>query len=279
MLHEYTRYMICLIVSIFVGVAPVQAQEKQDKRERKEARKQERIDRRLAKDRYLVFEYGVLYTQMQDTKMEQSTFEGPGARLHIGYISRTERGVHDFDMAGGQFGWLTASHDESNLINGRGDINYTYLWNMKQDEPQQVQWRLGGALTGIFNFRYVEELVNSSVNWDGIASLGPSSEWEGKAGFLRGGLWQYRITVPLASYVNRFPEFGLLSGETEHFFAPIGKFTRILSELGLSKAMGRESQNLIRLSYTWDFYAFHESDFFKVRSANHQLMFSIYIKM
>ncbi len=279
MTHIYKRYFLYAILSTIVGLSMLSAQDRDEKKLRRAERKAERVERRLAKDRYLVFEYGFLYAKMRDTKMEQSTFDGPGARIHIGYLSRTEKGVHDFDMAGGQFGWLSASHGESNLINGRGDINYTYLRNINDSEGKRVLWRVGGAFTGVYNFKYVEELVNSSVNWEGVASIGPSSEWEGEVGFLKGGIWQYRITVPLVSYVNRFPEFGLLSGEMKHVFAPIGKFSRVLSEIGISKTMGRESDNLIRLSYTWDYYAFNESDFFEVRNATHQVLFSIYIKL
>jgi len=273
--------LFLLIMLGFVSEALGQVEEGDlTKKERKALKKAQRIEDRLARDRYIVLELGPTYSQLRDTRMELSRFDGPGLSVQIGYYSAYPNGsVEDFEMIGAEYAVLVPSHDESNILNGRGDINYTYLWRFRRWDQLGVTWLLGGAVTGIFNFRYNAALVNSSVNWDGVASLGVSSELQGKIGFLRGGAWQYRLTLPLASYVNRFPEFALLTQDTGHFFGPIGKLTRVLSEIGVSKSIGRASDNLIRLSYTWDYYHFNETDFFTVSSARHQLLLGVYIKL
>ena len=270
----------CLLLFPRLGQAQDDKRTKQElKQEKRQLKKARRLTRRLQKERYIGFEVGGLYNQSQDTRMESSVFDGIGGRIQLVYSSQTPKGLHEVDMAAGQFAFLSPPHDESTIQNWRGDLNYHYLRNIKSLAQDKIMWRLGGAFVGTFNFRWNTRLSNSGVTWDGLGSLGIASHWSGKLNILREGAWDYRFTLPLASYVNRLPTYSLSSDGLDNSFAPIGKLTRVLSEVGISQKLGRNSPNRMRLSYTWDFYSLNESEIHDVRIANHQLLFVLLIKL
>lgn len=278
-------FSTCLLgIGLFFSPIEVHAQDarrskKELKEEKRVVKKAKRLTKRLQKERFVGLEVGGLYNQSQDTRMESSVFDGFGGRVQFIYQSKTPKGLHDVDIAAGQLAFLSPPHEESQIQNWRGDINYYYLRDMKSLAQDKVLWRLGGAFNGTYNFRWNTRLSNSGVNWDGLGSLGVASQWSGGLNILREGAWDYRFTLPLASYVNRLPSYSLSSDGMDHSFAPIGKLTRLISEIGISQQLGRNSPNRMRLSYTWDFYALNESEIHDVRIANHQLLFVLLIKL
>lgn len=266
--------------AMYAQESPVPSEELSPRQQRKAERKARRLEQRFLKDRYIVSEYGLMFNQTQDTRMEQSIFRGPGAHLHLGYYSQTSKGLHDYDIGAGQFSYLFADHEGSEVLATRVDANYTYLHRLRAREGSSWGWQLGGAANLIWHFRYNETLVNSASNWDGIGALAVASEWSRNIRWGQRPTWiHYRAMLPLAAYVLRTPEFGLSFTQNQQYFAPIGKFTRLYSEIGITRSLGRQSDNLIRLVYAWDFYALNDSDIHKVRVANHNLIFSFFLKM
>ena len=248
------------------------------KRELRLQKKQLRKTKQLERNRYLIFEYGLLANQTQDTRMAQSTYSGPGALLQVGYRKLTPKGMHDADMGMGSFALLFPDHEESQILNTRVEGGYTYLKNMKP--MGNTSWRLGGAFQALFNFRYNPDLVNSSVNWDFVTSLAVASEWEKNVKLLRRDmLLHYRLTIPVVALVNRFPRFAISGESAQYKMALPGKYTRITSEIGLTKQMSGRTQNRYRLTYLWDFYAYNESDIHQLRIASHSLIFSLFLPM
>ena len=277
---------ITCLLGISLLLSPLEGYSQEDRRSKKELKKEKRVIKkakrltnRLQKERYFGLEIGGLYNQSQDTRMESSIFDGFGGRIQAVYQSKTSKGLHDVDLAAGQLAFLSPPHDESSIQNWRGDINYYYLRDIKRIANDKVLWRFGGAFNGTFNFRWNTRLSNSGVNWDGLGSLGVASQWSGSLPLLREGAWEYSIALPLASYVNRLPSYSLSSDGMDHSFAPIGKLTRVISEIGISQQLGRNSPNRMRLSYNWDFYALNESEIHDLRIANHQLLFVLLLKL
>ena len=283
MKHLYIKVFLLISFLLALGglshAQDVKRSKKELKQEKKQLKKAKRLTRRFQKVRYFAVETGLTYSQSQDTRSESSIFDGIGGRLNLIYSSQTPKGLHEVDLAGGQFAFLSPPHDESQIQNWRADINYHYLRNFRSLAQDKIMWRIGGAFTGVYNFRWNTRLSNSGVAWDGLASLGLASHWSGKLKIPWEGAWDYRLTLPLASYVNRLPTYSLSSDGMDHSFAPIGKLTRILSEIGISQNLGRNTPNRIRLSYTWDFYSLNESEIHDLHVANHQLLVAFLVKL
>ncbi|MEM6633371.1 MAG: hypothetical protein AAF694_27105 [Bacteroidota bacterium] len=283
MRHFYVKIFLSGIFLLSLGSygygQEVKRSKKELKQEKRQLKKARKLTRRFQKVRFFGVETGGIYSQVQDTRMQSSVFDGIGGKLNLTYISETPKGLHEVDLAGGQFAFLSPEHDESQIQNWRADINYHYLRDFRRLANDKILWRLGGAFTGLYNFRWNTRLSNSGITWDGLASLGVASHWSGKLKIPREGAWDYRITLPLATYVNRLPTYSLSSDGMDHSFAPIGTFTRILSEVGISQNIGRNSPNRVRLSYTWDFYSLNESEIHDVRVATHQVLFVFLVKL
>lgn len=258
---------------IFLSALPVFCQKKPAKAERKG----QRLEKRFAAQRYFTTAYGVLYNFSQDTRMEQSTYQGPGASISLGYTRYAAKGDHLLTGLMGSFALLEAAHGEGSVYNPRFEINYTYLRRLKSS-PWNL--KLGGAFMNMVNLRISPELSNSGFNWDGVASLAIAGE-VGRSFVLlkKDSDLRFLLQVPLFSYINRLPTYALSSDGTENYFVPLTRFTRVHSELSLSRKIGRTSDNPIRLAYGWDYYGFSELDVHTLRIANHSLSCTFFLKL
>lgn len=274
-----TRYLAILIVLAtgLVGTPRAWGQ-KEAKQARKEERKARRLDLRFQKERFIVMNLGLIYKQAQDTRMAQNIYRGPGVFFYGGYRSDTPKGIHQVG-AKAQISLLSPQHDESSVLNPRFTFQYLYMGKLSGD-LERGQWYIGGSLDGLFAYRISNELSNSGFNWDGIGSLSAAGGWFKNMKLLKRDM-QLRgiVSLSLLSYVNRFPEYSVSSGGVSETISVLGKFSRMISQWTLDWKLGRRSENLLQLGYTWDLYLYPETEIHKLRIAEHQLTIGLLVKL
>ncbi|MDX2283912.1 MAG: hypothetical protein NW241_07100 [Bacteroidia bacterium] len=245
----------------------------------REARQSAREAYRMQKTRYLVLETAPLhYGVAQDQRMMQSTYRGLGTMVRMGHYSITPKGVHDVDWLLTRFSVMFGPELDALMINSFNEFSYTYLRNVRMLGAWQL--RLGGTGSLLGNLRVAPALANSSINLDVIASAAAAGSLERYFTLLkRETSFSYQLQVPVFSYVGRRPAYGLSGfGGLASYAAPIGRFTRVVSEAGLTRPLGRSEDNAWRVAYSWDFYAFRELRIHHLRVANHALSLALLIR-
>ena len=137
-------------------------------------------------------------TRPRDTRMEQAVFRGPGATMQIAFQSYTSKGMEDWDFAAGHFNFLVPDHEESEILNTRVNMHYTYMKRIRSFEDASFEWYVGGSAFGMMNLRWNTRLANSALNWDFIGGLAASSEWRKQWSFKEKPLWgHFRFNDPI----------------------------------------------------------------------------------
>lgn len=248
------------------------------KKEIRQEKKKLRLDRKLARERFLQYGFVGTWNVIQDTKMAQNTYQGPGARLQIGVSSRSEKNLFQYAIRGGGI-IASPSHDESTLWGALSDAGFSYMWRIRKDDPKNLIY-LGAYGQFLYAYRFNSTLRNSARNWDIVGSVGPSLFWMREVRVFRQQMTlEYQLKVPVLSYLVRYPGFSIGLEGSDDFVSPVGVFTQIQSQISLVKRLGRKTENKLAFFYEWNLYDFKEEDIHALGVAYHGLGVTLFIDL
>ncbi len=248
--------------------------------EAKASRKTQRLELRAASEKYLVGQLGLGFGQTLDARMAENRYLTSGMVMTFGQSFRNPRRIIQYTvdtraLAMGQ------SHFENLGFNSFNQLTFQYLRPV-HETAQGGRIYAGGELGLLGNVRLLPAIGNSSLNLDFVPSLSAVGRYEREASlpFMKRKVQlEASLRLPLANYVMRIPSYALsgLDGSSTSF-APIGDFTRVVTEIGISNAFGNNNPNRWALSYQWDFYAYRDIEVHPLRVANHAFIYSLYFR-
>lgn len=250
--------------------------------EKRTIKKAAREELRQASTHFLVLGLDNRYGVQQDLRLSPLTYRGIGAGMSMGDRKISPKALEIFQLLA-SFSSLSPVHGESTTRNFYNDLSYAYLRDMGSLSRDAWKWYLGGEFSALTNVRSNAALGNSLLAWDGVAALGVSAAVLGsvelplihKTVFL-----DYQVSLPLFAYINRGPAYSLPGFyPMTHYFKPLGRFTRVDSEMGFSFPLSKGNRNRLRFSYNWDFYGYADPTIHQVRSAHHKLGMELLIRL
>lgn len=210
------------------------------------------------------------WVDLQDTRMTPLAYGGAGAGFRFSDELVRKRWL-----------WPTSITGRYALPQGPDTLRSTYQ-NISGDLDLALLYRIpatglatGGALHGSTNLRIYDKLSNSAFNADYVVSIEAAAAWHLPFTlFGREWDWYLRTQTPLFSWVGRQPEYAI-SGFAS-IWAPPWRFVRLRFETGLTWPLRWSNENLVRISYEWDFSALDEIDgLHRLRIGTHTLAFSL----
>lgn len=261
-----TRIVIFLLSLWLPGLLCGQADSTQaTKAARKEALKR-------STRRYGVSQVAGLYGRVYDERMARRSYRGPGAQLRFG-VEQMRPHEREF-MLGEVRGFYLTGRNGVEVLDGRLELTYQYQRRLAWARWPAWRWYLGGQAGGLAAGRFNRFLGNSSVSFEWVGYLALSGRVERSVDLPLLGRCTLGgdLALPLLSVVGRLPSYAL-SGfeEPTHALALVGDFTRVRSGVDLTRPLGAGNQNLFRLRYFWDFYAYRDIDIHRLRHATHGL--------
>jgi hypothetical protein len=249
-----------------------------DKAIRKVQRQNARADARAAREGYLTLQLGSGLAQTLDARIAENRYIGLGTMISSGWLGRNPRRMLSYSLESRvlTFSQLNMENIGFNSYN-QGRLAYLRALPLKGSQPGSLY--LGGELSLLVNARILSALGNSAINLDLVPSLAAALQYERDVTLrlfksplrLDGGL-----RLPLLSYVLRLPQYGLSGlGGISSALAPVGDFTRVVTELGFGTAFSPRNPNRWRFAYQWDFYAYSDLDIHPLRVAQHALILQL----
>lgn len=228
---------------------------------------------------------GLNFNRSYDQRLAPRSFYGLGLELGLGDRWVRPQTWHEYEIMVNPYA-AAPLHAENFLSGGLLELSYRYL---RRINPEASPWRLhlGGQVGTWGNLRIHGGLGNSLVHAEWVAYLGPLFQVarEAELPLLKGpSTLSARAHLPLLSYVGRLPAYSLPGFEAPaHYFRPFGGFTRLKTEISITRPKGQNNPNLTQLSYVWDFYALNEgfenSDYVdRLRWGMHSLRLTILLR-
>lgn len=279
-MNIFSRNVLILLGAIVLFPALLHSQiEGEQAKGQMSVKKVKRISKRLARERYIQIALGVGYQQVLDTRLARNRYRGPSTVVRLGYEERGKKYFLGYEGTGiGSLGF--PAHDESSLLSIRGQGSFTFQRLVAHQRSKKQLIFVGATAMGLFHFRQNNVLANSARNSDLIASLAASGMVRREFRFLKQRMiFNYRLQLPLVTYIRRTPSFATPIDGTDVSIEPIGGLTRIVSELAVDKRLSRQNDNRMRLSYHWDFYHHPDTEIHRLHIAQHSLLFSLLIKL
>ncbi|MDX1905776.1 MAG: hypothetical protein SF053_01990 [Bacteroidia bacterium] len=243
------------------------------------SRKAERAALRAQRTHYLSLDAGTTYGQTLDARMAANRYFGAGLQLAIGGETQSPRGLKQTRYLDTRFLVLVPSHVSSMTFNTFNESYGTYFRNVRTLGAWTL--RAGGGWSVLANARINPSLGNSAFNTDAAVSAVAAGNLNRAVRLPLLGTWDlaYTLRLPLVSYLNRLPAYGLSGlGGTSSFVVPVGVFTRVNSSISLTRPISKGNPNLHRFAYAWDFYAFNDNEIHPLRVANHTLTYTLLIR-
>lgn len=208
-------------------------------------------------DSYVLAVQGAGYAALQDTRMTPMIYRAAGAALL--FEDRTYR-PNEMVISSifGQLSYVLtdgALDGDIRYLNPRGAATIRYLRRLGSGSPA-----VGGALDLTMNWRILDPMSNSSLNFDIIGSIGPAVRLERKLSlFDRPASWYVGASAPVLSYVVRMPEYNISYGSVSSYVAPPWKLYRLRLRAGVDRLLTRSEENRLSLDYRYDFYGLREN--------------------
>ncbi|MEO1049063.1 MAG: hypothetical protein AAFX87_00440 [Bacteroidota bacterium] len=240
-------------------------------------------------DRYLTAGIGSQNVVLYDQHMSPLNYYGGSLFPRFGYEKSGERSKSRlyFDFVYGSI----RSRNATELRPMRGDyirfdVDYTYLRYVKSVFKNRYKLYLGGQLLSHSNVRLNEQLDTGFITFIFSNSLAVSSAIERKVRWLgREITLYYQLGIPVISHVIRpsyLNIFNYLDPENDWVgerlddsdLLTINKLQSFNSRFELNYPLN--TNNIIRLSYNWDFYNLNNK--LNAVSASHKVLVSFLFK-
>ncbi len=242
---------------------------------KKEIRKAKRAERKAntQKHRSPLMIYPV-YWGIQDTRTSPGIYRvfGGGAAI------RTQKNGPKYILEhNGQFNFGLGL---PNFDNGALQYNTQFLFETYYLRHFKSNLALGIHGSGLQVSRITPALSNSSFASDAAFGLGPAGRWSmNMTIFKKTTEVSISAAMPIISYVNRVPEFGLSFSGTNSFIAPIGRFNKFSFRIDAKRKFKKSNENTINYFYRWEYYGMEEFEgLHNLRVASHQIGFHLWIK-
>lgn len=208
-------------------------------------------------DTYILAVQGPGYAAIQDTRMTPMVYRAAGAALLFEDRTYRPREIV-ISSAFFQFSYVLtdgALDGSIRYVNPRGAATIRYMRRL-----ESIPLAIGGAVDLTGNWRILEPMANSALNFDIITSIGPAVRWEREMTlFDRPARWHVGVSAPLVSYVVRVPEYNLSYGTGTSYVAPPWKLYRLRFRAGVDRLLTRSDENRLSLDYRYDFYGLLEN--------------------
>ena len=215
-----------------------------------------------------------IYWGIQDTRATPGIYRvfGGGAAIR----SKKIRPNHIIEnMMQGNFGLGYPNFDD-------GAFQYNSLFFFESSYMRSISSNISVGANGFIfqHSRFIPALSNSSFNSDVAAGIGPLGRYKTTMKILKKETeLELTLSLPIVTFVNRIPEFGLSFSGSNSFVAPIGRFNRLSVRLDATRSFKKSKENKINYFYRWDYYGMNEFDgLHNLRIASHQVGFHLWIK-
>lgn len=213
------------------------------------------------------------YLQLQNTQLSPLIYSGPGGGVswHTQRYTPTWHqitGVHVF------YHYLLGPETLESMMHFPGGY-FATVW------LRNTRWpgiSLGGSLRAGYEGSIYSKLGNDAEHGNGLASLALAGQWRYGFTLLKRPADVYaRLQLPLASYLNRYPQFNIR--EMEHHFMPLGRLNQLVFTAQLVHNRKHSQENRVSVAYQWRYYHY---DFTEQKQQNttaqHWLTFSFWMK-
>jgi hypothetical protein len=120
---------------------------------------------------------------------------------------------------------------------------------------------LGGGMSVTGNMRLLDQLSNSSYNYDIVADIHIAGRRERSFRlFDRPAEWHVELAAPLFSFVVRHPSYGVSYQGSASHWAPPWRLYRARLNVGLSRLLTHSEENRLALDYMYDLYGMRDRD-------------------
>ena len=215
-----------------------------------------------------------IYWGIQDTRTSPGIYRALGAGVALN--GKTEKPKHT------RYSSLQANIGlgKPNFEDGAIQYNLQFAYDISYLWPLVNDLEVGFNGFAFQHSRIAPTLSNSSFASDVAVGIGPSANFSKNVTlFKKDTKLTASLSLPLISYVNRVPEFGLSFTGTNSFVAPIGRFNKISFKLNAERLFKKSAENKINYFYKWDYYGMEEFDgLHNLRIASHQIGFHLWIK-
>ncbi len=223
-------------------------------------------------DYYVVMGGIANWITVKDTRATNQVYGSPGGGLIFAQVDRRPGVTQYYNYAIGQYGNMLNLGEGSGGHVARIHGGYFQVRELENNSPWITY--LGGGLYGLYHGKFLPSLNNSLYHHEATASLRARFELEREFRLRRKNVvFQYRIQLPLVTYINRRPEYGLVIGGSSNYVKPVGEWNQIVSEIGLEGWVSDRNDNRWRISYEWDYSRFSENTHV-TQIAAHSLIFT-----
>jgi len=215
-----------------------------------------------------------VYWAMQDTRSTPGIYRNIGLGLSL---------RHEISKPNHQFENLF----QFNIGAGRpnfedGALMYSFAFVNETNYIRKIDDHISAGIQGFFSQhnRLIPALSNSSYNSDIIFGLGPLGKWKTSLPILKKETSiNISISMPLVSFVNRIPEYGLSFSGVSSTVAFIGRFNRLSFRIDAKRLFRKSNENKINYFYRWEYHGMKEFEgLHNLRIATHQIGFHLWIK-
>lgn len=263
---------ILLIVFVFAISAISTAQEKDS------------ISKNPYKAHYMAIGTGGTFSHIKDDIMSPLNYYGFGFGLFPSLIFEREKSINRFNISASYSAMtnLIAEHN-GRALNLQTDLDYFHLRKLKKPFLETFDWYVGGGLNTSSNFRWHNQLNNSSFVYANFFSISASS-FVTKTFNFWGTDWiiNYQLTMPLISTDIRPNYIGVIN-----FIEPepdyVGEIMDLMTVSTLNKFFKLNSRfdfgfklkngNQVLFNYMWDYYTFRKNS--RIDAAYHLFGVSI----
>lgn len=261
-----------LLLVLLLGPDLVLAQQT-DRDTRRAERKARKAEIKASTDHYQRSGTQAMVLTLRDTRMTPLWYRAPGLGLVAGQTDRRPGVVEHMDFVIGQYGFLSPIGEGSDGHAFRVLGGHSHL---RQISLSDSRWKLfvGGGIKGQYGGRLIPALGNSLYHHELTANLRADAE-ASRPFTLFGRNYDLRLRaqLPLFTYLNRWPEYGLVIAGSAHHFAPIGVWNQITASFTWEGLMSERNDNRWQLTYHYDLYQFSD-EFHRLFSAAHILEFA-----
>ena len=227
----------------------------------------------------------------KDAGTSPLTYRGISATLPFGYLLDNENFNFELNTTLSYLGGSAANNYMLQYFSG--EFYASYLRSISLFSNPQLKFQSGARLSGGMSGAYNPSYQNATFNMDFYASLHAGAkmlylferpEKDLKIAFLRVHrpyrqfAAYFRLDIPLLLFNGR-PTFPyVIESDTDifdrHYF--LGGF-HIKSNLGIKRYL--KNGNAFEISYIWDMLTTGSKDIYKLETASHNLLLSLYFKL
>jgi hypothetical protein len=239
----------------------------------------------VTKTHYLLLGLGYDHETIFDEAISGLRYQRGGLMPDLGYLRMASKNINRVQLYGSSL--KLQSDQRSDLIastvsSTEFGFDYDHL-RLFKSPGKNWRWYLGGRASLLFDLKQAPQLDNSSLLYDYAMSLGASTAFTKQWAWEKRNPWlMLQLSVPLLAHITRPPylnriEFLDVKNELLSDMFSNSEITSLHGFFRVQTAAEfyypiRDGDNLLRLSYRWDYYRM--KTFNRIFHGEQQLVFS-----